>query len=251
MPKPELSSRNSGPENPRGSVPDELVFDTILAPFWKRLVAWVIDAAVLGVIMVMILYFLPGSSIPTTIEGITQGYLMQLSQLLMLANVVYFTALEGFTGQTLGKKLLGIIVYEEEGEKIGFSSALLRRIGLVVPIINFIDALAILLTSKNQRIFDIIASTLVLDIEYENDAVRFLKGENISESLEEKTGRMKPRELGDSDKENMIEKLKEKKEQLEKKFENGEIEEDRYREIKSKYESRIETLEKRFGKKQQ
>lgn len=250
MSKLELNPSNSDSEDSKGTVPDKLVFDIVLAPFWKRLIAWLIDGALVGIIGLTILYFFAGN-IPTTLEGFTQGYLLKVSQLMILLNITYFTAFEGFTGQTIGKKLLGIIVYEEEGKKLGLASALLRRIGLVVPLLNFVDGLAILATSKNQRIFDIIASTLVLKVEYEDESVRFLKGENIAESLEEKTDRMNVRELEERDKENMVEKLKEKKSQLEKKFEDGKIEEDEYREIKAKYQSRIKTLEKRRRKKTQ
>ncbi len=243
----ELTPTDSDSKNSKGSVPDDRVFDVILAPFWKRVVAWAIDVILLSMIVVVALYF-SSANIPTSLEGITQEHLTQMSQIMVLINVAYFTTLEGLTGQTFGKKLLGIVVYEEKGKRVGLSTALLRRIGLVIPLFNFIDGLTILFTSKNQRIFDIIASTFVFNADYENEAAGFLKGENISERLEEKTGRMKVRNLGDSGKENMVKKLKDKKSELEEKFEEGEIDEERYREIKGKYESRIKTLEKKLEK---
>lgn len=246
-----LDSESINSENSKGTVPDKLVFDIVLSPFWKRLVAWLIDITLLGVIGILALYFSPNATIPTTLEGFTQGYITQVYQLLILIHIIYFTALEGFTGQTIGKKLLGLVVYEEDGRKVGLASALLRRIGLTVPLLNLIDGLAILFTSKRQRIFDIIASTFVVKTKYESDFARFLKGENIAESLEKKTGRVNVRELEETDRKNMVENLKEKKTQLKKKFEDGEIGEEHYREIKAKYESRIKNLSEDMGKKRE
>lgn len=218
------------------TVSKEKVFDTVAAPFWKRLLAWLADQAILGVLIFLVLSLLGG-----------MGYdYMEIFQITLLANMLYFTAIEGYTGQTLGKHLLGIIVFEEDGERLTFTSALFRRIGTVIPVFSFIDAGAILLTSKSQRIFDIIASTVVVKKENQEHAVRLLRGEDITEDL------LKESELeGVSDSEKSkdrktLEGLRKMRKKLDERYESGVIEEDEYTRLKSKYESRIGEMKEKL-----
>ncbi|MEM7813830.1 MAG: RDD family protein [Candidatus Aenigmatarchaeota archaeon] len=77
------------------------------------------------------------------------------------ASIAYFVLLEGWCGQTIGKKVVGISVVTERGKPIGYAKALVRRIGLLIPVFSIIDALAILRESR-QRLFDQVAGTIVV-----------------------------------------------------------------------------------------
>ncbi len=222
---------------------EELINNSIFTPFWKRLIAWIIDSLIISTIVISLIYFLT-NDIPTSIEAATQRDLNLITQTIVLANLIYYTILEGSISQTLGKKILGIKVYKEDGKKIGFSYALVRRIGLIVPFLNIIDGVSILFTSKNQRIFDIVASTIVVDSKIEDDVIQFLEGKGLTPKLREKIENSRGEEVQEVNKEKIIANLKEKKEDLEKRFEHGELEKSDYQNIKSRYETRINQLEK-------
>lgn len=76
----------------------------------------------------------------------------------------YFTVLEGWTGQTVGKKLLGVIVIHREGRAITFGQALTRNLlRFIDGIGNYVVGLVcMLLTSERQRCGDILANTVVV-----------------------------------------------------------------------------------------
>jgi len=97
-------SYSSGPSGPR-------------AGFWQRVGAAVLDTLILIVPSVILLLILK------------QGALYQtLSTVVSLAYFTYFEG--GPTGQTLGKKAIGIRVYDfREGGSIGYGRGLLRQFG--------------------------------------------------------------------------------------------------------------------------
>lgn len=217
-------------------ISDDQIFGVLSASFWKRLLAWLVDQALLGAVIVPIYYLKFGSL----------GSYLEIIQIFTLANLVYFTSLEGVFGQSLGKKLLGILVYEEGGSRVSFTMALFRRIGLVIPLFFVADGIAILITSRNQRIFDIIAGTVVVKKSHESDAERFLRGEDITDSLVERGVMLKISELEKKRDQNILESLRGMKDEMEEEFKRGEIDEDLYLQLKRKYESRIRSLKKRI-----
>jgi uncharacterized RDD family membrane protein YckC len=74
----------------------------------------------------------------------------------------YFVLAEQYTGETLGKHLLGIRVVRESGARISLGQSLVRQIPLAASII-FVDALFALFTEKNQRAFELISKTRVVE----------------------------------------------------------------------------------------
>ena len=97
-------SYSSGPSGPR-------------AGFWQRVGAAILDGLVLLVPSIILLVIFK------------QGALYQL--LSTLVSLAYFTYLEGGpTGQTIGKRALGIRVYDfRQGGSIGYGRGFLRQIG--------------------------------------------------------------------------------------------------------------------------
>jgi uncharacterized RDD family membrane protein YckC len=79
--------------------------------------------------------------------------------------VIYYTLLEGYLGQTVGKMLVGIkVVQEGSGEVPGLKAATIRTLfRLVDGLASYAVALvAVLVTPKRQRLGDIAAHTLVV-----------------------------------------------------------------------------------------
>jgi uncharacterized RDD family membrane protein YckC len=107
-------SYSSGPSGPR-------------ATFWVRFGAAIVDFLVLLIPSIILLVIFK------------QGAAYQaLSTLMSLAYFTYFEG--GPSGQTIGKKALGIRVYDfREGGSIGYGRGLLRQIG------KYISGLAILI----------------------------------------------------------------------------------------------------------
>ena len=97
-------SYTSGPSGPRSG-------------FWQRVGAWILDALILLIPSIILLVILKN------------GALYQL--LSTLISLAYFTYFEGGpTGQTLGKKALGIRVIDANaGGPIGYGRALIRYFG--------------------------------------------------------------------------------------------------------------------------
>jgi uncharacterized RDD family membrane protein YckC len=88
---------------------------------------------------------------------------MHLDAMLILSGLmfVYWTALEGYRGQSLGKMLLNIVVVGPYGEAIGFRDSALQSFGkaFLLPVDCLIGLLAY--REKRQRFFNKLSDTVV------------------------------------------------------------------------------------------
>jgi uncharacterized RDD family membrane protein YckC len=75
--------------------------------------------------------------------------------------ILYFPVLESLFGQTAGKRVFGTFVARETGERVGFWTAVVRRIPFLFDIWP-IDAAFLLFTARRQRAFDLAADTIVI-----------------------------------------------------------------------------------------
>ncbi len=76
--------------------------------------------------------------------------------------ILYFPVLETLFGQTAGKRVFGTFVVRDTGERIGFWTAVVRRIPFLFDIWP-IDAAFLLFTARRQRAFDLAARTIVIE----------------------------------------------------------------------------------------
>ncbi len=120
------------------------------ARWMDRFWAWAIDILLVSILSSMILNVLgiPASS-------------FYGSAILSALVFIYWTVLEGFRGQSLGKMVLNLEVVGTSGEPIGFGDAAVESFGkaFLLPL----DCLAgfILLRGKGQRLFNKISDTTV------------------------------------------------------------------------------------------
>jgi uncharacterized RDD family membrane protein YckC len=133
-----------------------------IASFKKRLSAFMIDFALILAIT-MAITFVPEifvyessgiGSVISTVLFITIGLLW-----------LYSTLLEGFNGQSLGKRVIGLKVVRTDGKKMSYDHAAVRNFGKVLPLLPF-DVL-VGWRIKNcmfQRYFDKFAGTTVIDL---------------------------------------------------------------------------------------
>jgi len=132
--------------------------DKISPASWQdRFWAWLIDFLLVGILW---------SSVMTisTAAALSPGGLVIFGSLLF----IYWTALEGYRGQSLGKMLLNIAVVGPAGEEIGFRDSAIESFGkaFLLPL----DCLAgwIAYRESRQRAFNRISNTIVA---YSSDAI--------------------------------------------------------------------------------
>lgn len=141
-----------------------------LAGLGSRAAAFIIDQLLLMTINVIILvvffvvmsgmsslpFFIMDNSIPLAITII----------LLFILNGGYFFAFEFFSGgRTIGKKLIGIRVIQENGHSITVLSSFIRNLMRIVdslPVSYFLGMIMIFFHSKHKRLGDIVAGTMVV-----------------------------------------------------------------------------------------
>jgi len=133
------------------SIFDDIAFNKPeLAGRWARLFAYIIDVIIIY-IPITFLYFIP------VIDYETFQYISSILNLVFF--IVYFSILESSASQaSIGKKLLGIKVCDENYQRISFSTALGRTISKLIPAGVFF----ILFTERKQGLHDKICKTLVV-----------------------------------------------------------------------------------------
>lgn len=124
----------------------------------RRFVAQVLDLVVLFAIA-MLLAMLTGNTTAT-------GFNLQGGPALLwfVIGAAYFVLLEGWAGQTVGKRLTGIVVRTEGAAAISMRDSLIRNVLRVIDSIVFyaIGIVLILLSDREQRLGDRVADTVVV-----------------------------------------------------------------------------------------
>lgn len=139
----------------------------------NRIVAVIIDSVILFVVMAVIsIPFGLSAAMFSMMSGVTDPMawttMMFMSSTLSIISFIlgllYFSYFESSSGQTPGKKLLGVKVVKEGGGKVTFGDAIIRNLLRIIDGIAFylIGFILILVTEKKQRIGDIVAKTLVV-----------------------------------------------------------------------------------------
>jgi len=142
------------------------------AGFWKRFGAVIIDSILLsivsGVCIGILIGVLGGAMIFSGGEGIlSYGIVMGVAiyALGFIINWLYFTLMESSTKQaTLGKMALGIVVVDDQGNRISFARANGRYWSKILSAMFLcIGYIMAGFTAKKQALHDLIASTLVVE----------------------------------------------------------------------------------------
>jgi uncharacterized RDD family membrane protein YckC len=121
----------------------------VYAGFWIRLVAYIIDAIILGVVQAV----LAGTLGQTTGQSISG-----------LVGIVYFIGMWGYMGQTVGMMPFNMrIVRNTDGGKITWVNAILRFIGMIISfVVIFIGVIWVAFDSRKRGWHDMIGGTVVV-----------------------------------------------------------------------------------------
>ena len=131
-----------------------------LAFWWERFVAWLIDAAIIGVVVgilgwIMNLSFTWWSGWPAWIPFFNFNG---------VALFLYWLFMDGAYGQSFGKMFMRIKITRLDGSQIGMGNAALESVGkaFLLPLDCILGW--ILYPRRRQRIFNYISNTIVIKI---------------------------------------------------------------------------------------
>ncbi|BFT69335.1 RDD family protein [Paenibacillus sp. P36] len=149
--------------------PEQVQLQFQTAGIGSRAAAHLLDSLILIFVNVLLFVFVilvsrlySGSWLPDLAD-----YLLAITIVLWIVlNLGYFVCLEAFMGgQTLGKRWLGLRVIQNNGQSATLLSIIIRnlfRLLDVMPLFYFVGMLSIFLSSKDKRIGDMVAGTLVV-----------------------------------------------------------------------------------------
>jgi uncharacterized RDD family membrane protein YckC/DNA-binding HxlR family transcriptional regulator len=134
-----------------------------LASFKKRSAAFLIDFALILAITVSI--FLLPQALSLSLDNILNGGISVVLFTTIGLLWLYSTLLEGFNGQSLGKRIEGLKVVRIDGKKMSYDHAAVRNFGKVLPLLPF-DLIYgwRIKNSAFMRYFDKFAGTTVIDL---------------------------------------------------------------------------------------
>jgi uncharacterized RDD family membrane protein YckC len=136
----------------------------------SRIVAIMLDHLILGIIAAIIalplglraaLFSLPVRGPAGLMRGAVLAPLGALNFFLWL---LYFTYFEGTSGQTLGKRIMGIKVVRESGEQLTPIDAFIRTIFRIIDgfVLYLIGFMLIMVSEKKQRLGDMAVGSIVV-----------------------------------------------------------------------------------------
>jgi uncharacterized RDD family membrane protein YckC len=138
------------------------------APFFRRLVAALIDIPSVMLTGLLLFYFLWKVAVPgnqSFITAILIGNPIAIGlcfTTLILMSPLYYIVAESNFSQTVGKRLMGLRTVRESGSRITVGQAIVRQIPLFFSGFYLLDAIFALFTRRKQRLFELISKTRVV-----------------------------------------------------------------------------------------
>ncbi len=124
-------------------------------------------AVVIDWIVLLVIWFFLFAIVSSVSSSLATNGVFSILALPLCVYLLYFIALEGTYGQTIGKKATRIKVVKEDGAPITYRAAVIRAFvgvldGLPIIIPGLIGCIAIWRSDKKQRIGDLAAHTVVV-----------------------------------------------------------------------------------------
>lgn len=139
----------------------ELITKDRIAPFWKRVFAFIFDIFMIDMV---ILYPFENLFSKFDVNNFVNGNGSKISIALIFILIwmyIYWVAFEWKVGQTPGKLLFNLYVAGKE--RVRFEQILLRNISKPFVFILFIDVAYMFFKKENQRLFEKMSNTFVIE----------------------------------------------------------------------------------------
>jgi len=149
------------------------------ASFQKRALAYFVDAALM--LLVTLLLALP-QAFPALFGDFVALNFGAVPFVTLGLLFVYSTLLEGFNGQTLGKRLAGLKVVRIDGRALDYEHSAVRNFGktFLLPL----DLLVDLRRENFMRYFDKFAGTTVIDLRFQPKPMQVAVAETCEKNVE-------------------------------------------------------------------
>lgn len=143
----------------------------VLVPLWKRVLAYFIDSLLLSLLIFTPLidpFFFDvqsGENFFQSFASYSASFTIEnlwIAFLLAFFVLVYFSLLEFWFGQTVGKIVLGIRVESTKKKPLSFLQALIRNISKLSGLLLFFDTLYLLIKKDNRRYLEVLSHTHVV-----------------------------------------------------------------------------------------
>jgi len=165
-----VGGSSGGEVRSAGAASDIVRRPVAYAGFWLRVVAYLADSLILGILLGIFLLgpLMQRAGIspenPWALFTDTSRQVVAMNLLAIMAGWLYWALLESSAWQaTLGKKLLGLQVTDLEGRRISFARASGRHFGKIASTLTFcIGFLIAGFTARKQALHDLLASCLVV-----------------------------------------------------------------------------------------
>lgn len=133
----------------------------------QRIIAFIIDIIILE-LPIALPFFISERRFNSFVESTPFYLLAAFIIFYLLAILAYFIYCEYKWGWTLGKKILGIKVFMEDGKLCTFPAAIIRNLSFlldsIIPLGVLLDLIVLLKSRKKQRIGDFLAHTVVINV---------------------------------------------------------------------------------------
>jgi uncharacterized RDD family membrane protein YckC len=148
------------------ATPEGIRLDVVLAGLGSRFVAYAFDLIVQLIVFYVfyrVLTYAVGSHPDEAAQLVADGAIAAFALVDFVLCFVVFDML--FNGRSPGKRLAGLRVVRAGGHPVGFVASLLRNLLRIVdflPALYLVGSVLILATTRNQRLGDLAASTIVI-----------------------------------------------------------------------------------------
>jgi len=156
------------PEKLTIDTPEQIALEFPLASVGSRFLALALDTLLQAAAFLVALLLTLGIGIVGAVVGLNFG-VWGVALAILFGFILYYAYFAAFeilwNGQTPGKRWVGLRVISESGRPIGAFEAILRNLLRIVdqlPAIYAVGTVSMFLTSRNQRLGDLAAGTVVV-----------------------------------------------------------------------------------------
>ena len=140
----------------------------VIAPVWRRLVAWMMDIMLLSILLDHVIPMndiMQATTNPATLQSLPTPVLYQIAAFVIIENacvVLYFTIWHAGFGRTPAKALLQIRVVDPNGRKPTVTKAFLRALALIFSMNLLFPFIYTFLNPQRRTLHDLAADTCVV-----------------------------------------------------------------------------------------